>query len=156
MSRRTQLLIALLGAVSALGVGAVGVGVPVAIAASNPVITDCNDHGRLTKTYTEAQLKLALSTMSPEIKQYTNCSDVITLALAAAIKPGGTGRGGGGSGGSFLPTPVIVIIVLLALGGATFGALAIRRRREQGAASKDGPVPPPDAGDGSEPPNPPV
>ena len=134
------MLIALLGVVSAVGVGVVAV--PAAIAATSPVIADCTDHGRLTKSYTAAQLKLALSTMSPEVKQYTNCVDVIDNALPAAIAHGKAGGGGGGSGGSFLPTPVIVIIVLLALAGATFAALAVRRRREQGADSADGSEPP--------------
>lgn len=154
MSRRIHALIALLGVASSLGLGIVAV--PAAIAASNPVITDCESHGRLTQSYSAAQLKFALSTMSPEVKQYTSCVDVINNALPAAIARGKNGGGGGGSGGSFLPTPVIVIIVLLALAGATFGAVAIRRRREQGAASADGTEPPPDAEDGYEPPGPPV
>jgi hypothetical protein len=156
VSRRIHALIVLLGAVSALGLGIRAA--PVAIAASpNPVITDCNDNGRLTKTYTEAQLKLALSTLPPEIKQYTNCLDVINRALLAALSvTTGTGTGGGGSGGSFLPTPVIVVIVLLALAGATFGALAVRRRREQGVDSGDASEPPPDGGDGSQPREPPA
>jgi hypothetical protein len=147
-------LIALLGVVSVLGVGVVAV--TAAAAASNPVITDCVDHGRLTQSYTAAQLKFALNTMSAETKQYTDCVDVINNALPAAIALGKSGGGGGGSGGSFLPTPVIVIIVLLALAGATFGALAVRRRREQGADPADGSEPPPDAEDRSEPPGPPA
>ena len=154
MSRRIHALIALLGVVSVLGVGVVAV--PAAAAASNPVIADCESHGRLTQSYTAAQLKFALSTMSPEVKQYSSCVDVINNALPAAIARGKKGGGGGGSGGSFLPTPVIVIIVALALAGATFGALAVRRRREQGAASAEGYDPPPDAGDRSEPPGPPA
>jgi hypothetical protein len=141
VSRRIHVLIALLGVVSVLGTGVVAVSA--AIAAPSPAIADCVGHGRLTKTYTVARLKLALSTLPPEAKQYTNCSDVLNRALLAAIATKKTGRGGGGgSGGSFLPTPVIVIIVLLALAGATFGALAVRRRREQGAASGDGSEPP--------------
>jgi hypothetical protein len=138
-------VIVVLSVVVALSVGAVAV--PAATAASNPVIADCIGHGRLTQTYTEAQLKLALSTLPAEVKQYTNCSDVITNALPAAIarsQHGGTG--GGGSGGSFLPTPVIVIIVLLALAGITLGALAVRRRRDTAADSGDDSVPPPDPG----------
>jgi hypothetical protein len=139
------MLTAVLGAVSALALGVVAAP---ASAASNPVIADCVAHALLTKTYTAAQLKLALNTMPAEVKQYTNCSDVINRALPAAIARAKTGSasGGGGSGGSFLPTPVIVIIVLLALAGATFGAMAVRRRREQGS----------DHGDGSEPPDPPA
>ena len=145
------MLIALLGVVSVLGVGVVAVP-----AATNPVIADCESHGRLTQSYTAAALKFALSKMSPEVKQYSSCVDAINNALPAAIARGKNGGGGGGSGGSFLPTPVIVIIVALALAGATFGALAVRRRREQGADSAEGYEPPPDAGDRSEPPGPPA
>jgi hypothetical protein len=100
-----------------------------ASAASNPVLTDCVAHGALTKTYTISALRQALSTMSAATKEYTNCSDVINRALAAAVSTGG-GRGTGSSGsGSFLPTPVIVILVILILAAVSFGALAIRRRR---------------------------
>jgi hypothetical protein len=91
-------------------------------------VADCNSHTKLTHQYSTAQLRSALATMPADIKEYTNCPDVIQRALLAQI---GTTKGGGGSGsggGSFLPTPVIVILALLVLGGAGFAAYAWRRR----------------------------
>ena len=100
-----------------------------AVAAPNPVITDCVAHGQLTKSYSIQQLHQALGALTAATRQYTNCSDVILRALAAAVSgKGGSGTGSSGSG-SFLPTPVIVILVLLVLAAVTFGALAVRRRR---------------------------
>jgi hypothetical protein len=101
---------------------------PPALADANAVLKDCNTNGRLTQTYSTADLQRALSIMPASIKQYTNCLDVLHRQLDLQLS--GKGKGGsGGSGGSFLPTPVIVILVLLALAAVTFGALAVRRRR---------------------------
>ncbi len=98
-------------------------------AATNAVIADCDAHGALTKTYTIPALRAALSSMSAATKEYTNCSDVINRALAAAVGgKGGSGTGSSGSG-SFLPTPVIVILVILVLAGVGLGAAGMRRRR---------------------------
>jgi hypothetical protein len=126
MPHRFRVFIAVLGAATALSGGALATSAAFASAA-NPVIADCNAHGRLTRHYTIAQLQDALRTLPPVVKEYTNCSDVINAALLADLHSNGTG-GTGGSGGSFLPTPVIVILVLLALAAVTFGAMAIRRR----------------------------
>jgi hypothetical protein len=101
---------------------------PRASASANAVIKDCNANGRLTQSYSTADLQSALSIMPASIKQYTNCPDVINRQLDLQLKGKGKG-GGGGSGGSFLPTPVIVLLVLLALAAVTFGAVAVRRRR---------------------------
>ena len=129
MTHRLQLLIATLGTVAAL-LGAM-VAAPTAGASLNPVTADCNTHGRLTHTYTLSELQLALSTLPADIKEYTDCHDVINRALLAQTGSHSDAAGtGGGSGGSFLPTPVIVILVVLVLGAATFGAVAVRRRRD--------------------------
>ena len=107
--------------------------VPALGAAGSPAVTDCNAHGRLTKTYTPQELQTALSTMPADIKEYTDCYDVIQRALVAQL--GGhhvNGSGDSSSSGSFLPTPVIVVIVVLALAAATFGVLAVRRRSDAG------------------------
>ncbi len=103
-------------------------------AQAGAILKDCQANGQLTHTYTKAALDEALRVMSPTVRQYSNCYDVIQGALSGAA--GHIGGGGGGSGGSFLPTPVIVILVLLVLGGVTFGALAVRRR--QGERGTDG------------------
>lgn len=101
-----------------------------ALAAQNPVVSDCNSHGRLAQSWSVAQLRTALSTMHADVKEYTDCYDVIQRALIAAV--GGLHAGGGGGlfGGSFLPTWLLVLLVLLGLGAATFGAIAVRKRRK--------------------------
>ena len=83
MRRRTHLSFAVLGAVLALA--AAGVATAPVSAATNAVIADCDAHGALTKTYTIPALRQALSSMSAATKEYTNCSDVINRALAAAV-----------------------------------------------------------------------
>ncbi len=118
---------ALLGALCACS-GAVALP---AIAAQSQVVADCNAHGRLTGQYSSVQLRNSLSTMSADVKEYTNCYDVIQRALLAQL--GGSHVRGGtpasqSSGGSFLPTPVIVVLVLLVLGAAWFALVAVRRR----------------------------
>ena len=94
---------------------------------SRPV-ADCDAHARLTHKYSVAQLRSALATMPADVKEYTNCGDVIQQALLAEL---GSlhGRGGPGQGGgSFLPTPLIVVLGLLVVGGVAFAAFATRRR----------------------------
>jgi hypothetical protein len=101
-----------------------------AAAYSNPVINECANTGKLSHTYTLAQLRQARATLPSSVKEYTNCYDVISSAIVSALKTGTfTGGSGTSSGGSFLPTPVIVILVILILAAITFGAIAIRRRR---------------------------
>jgi hypothetical protein len=101
---------------------------PASAASLSQPVADCNTHNQLTHHYSVAQLRSALATMPADVKEYTNCSDVIQRALLAEL---GTLRGHGGSGGgggSFLPTPVIVILAVLVVGGAAFGAYAYQRR----------------------------
>ncbi len=104
---------------------------PLASAASGtPVISDCEQHLRLTQTYSIGQLQNALATMPADIQQYSNCQDVIKRALLVATERSKAAVVGGGSGGgSALPTPVIIVLVVLALAAITLGAVAIRRRR---------------------------
>jgi hypothetical protein len=93
------------------------------------VVADCNTHTRLTHTYTAAQLRTALNTMPADVKEYTNCYDVIQRALLAQI--GGIkadGGGGGGGGSSFLPTPLLIVLGVLVVGAGAFAVLARRRR----------------------------
>jgi hypothetical protein len=104
---------------------------PVAASAANAVVVDCTSHNKLTHGYSAAQLRNALLTMSVDVKEYTACPDIIQRALNSQqgnlAAPGGSNTSGSG-GGSFLPTPLIVVLVILLLGGASFGALALRRR----------------------------
>jgi hypothetical protein len=137
--RRVFKWIGLAGALAASAIAALAV--PALGAAGSPAVSDCNAHGKLTRTYAPQQLQTALSTMPADIKEYTNCYDVIQRALVAQVggqKVSSTGDASG-SGGSFLPTPVIVAIVALAVAAATFGGLALRRRASGGPGGPEEP-----------------
>jgi hypothetical protein len=71
-------------------------GAPSALASPGQVVSDCNSNGYLTGHYSRADLQSALSGMGADVKEYTNCYDVIRRALAATAA-GGAGHGGGGS-----------------------------------------------------------
>ena len=121
----------------ALAIALVVLASPVAaMASSRQVITDCNSHGLLTRHYPTAELRQALSSLPADVKEYTNCYDVIQRALLEQV--GGPNhaatKGGSGSGGSFLPTPLIVLLILLALVGAGLVWLTFRRRTGEGRA----------------------
>jgi hypothetical protein len=142
--RGRRALVAAACAVVALAVTGLGAGAPAALGAGgNAIINDCQSTGKLSHSYTLAELRHALAVMPASVKQYTSCYDVITqgiLTVRSGKKTGPTG----GSGGSFLPTPVIIILVVLILAAVTFGALAIRRRR----MGPDGGEPAPGEGHG--------
>ena len=97
--------------------------------ASSAVIADCNAHGKLTRTYTVKELRTALQTMSADVKEYTNCYDVIQRALLADIG-GIKADGGGGSdgGSSFLPTPLLIVLGVLVVAAGGLAVVARRRR----------------------------
>jgi ABC-type dipeptide/oligopeptide/nickel transport system permease component len=161
MTRRALTVLALACALS--------LGVPVlAVAASggtaSQAITDCNDHGQLTQQYSSEVLRQALAQMPADVREYTDCFDVIERQLfkqlgTSSASPSGTTTSSSGS--SFLPTWLLVVIVLLALAAITFGALALRRRGtadESGGpegpgapGQPGGPEEPPPAGPGSPP-----
>ncbi|MFZ0088711.1 MAG: hypothetical protein WAL63_04340 [Solirubrobacteraceae bacterium] len=144
--RRWTHLIALLSAAATLAV-VVGGAAPALAAGGNPVINNCESQGRLTTTYSLAQLQHALAIMPASVKQYTNCYDVIQSAIQAAKQhKTGTVTDSSSSGGSFLPTPVIVILVILILAAITFGAIAIRRHRAGAGPAGPGDDAPPPAG----------
>jgi hypothetical protein len=101
------------------------------VAGLSPAVEDCDAHAQLTRHYTVAQLRTALATMPVDVREYTNCGDVIQRALLAEA---GTLRGHGGSGdggGSFLPTWLIVVVALLVAGGASFVVYAWRQRESE-------------------------
>jgi hypothetical protein len=109
-------------------------------------ITDCNDHLRLTQQYSSEVLRAALAQMPADVREYTDCFDVIERQLFKQLGKSGAGTGAAApasSGSSFLPTWLIVVIVVLALAAITFGALALRRRRTPpgpgGPSGPDGP-----------------
>jgi hypothetical protein len=143
----TRRLITVLTLVCAVSIAAPAL--PAAASSDTPAaaISDCNDHGQLTAHYSTGTLRAALAQMPVDVREYTDCYDVIERQLFAELgqsKSGAPGTAAPGSGGSFLPTWLIVVIVLLALGAVTFGALAIRRRSNGpaepgGPPGKDGP-----------------
>lgn len=129
MSRPLKLL-ALMGLLAALALPALtGTATAAPDAASKQIFTQCQSTGQLSGSFTLQQLQHALATMSPELKEYTNCPDVVQAAITSVRSGRKVNGSGNSSGGSFLPTPVIVILVIVILAALTFGALAIRRRR---------------------------
>jgi hypothetical protein len=128
-----------------------------ALAAQSPVITDCNAHGQLTHHYTADQLRTALNTMPPTVKEYTNCYDVINSALLAQIGGGGGGGSAGkSSGGSFLPVWLIVVLGVLIVGGGAYALMAFRRQGPGPGGAEPAPAAgtpdaPPPGGSGDEP-----
>jgi hypothetical protein len=131
MRRATMLLAALLtGAVLAVS----GPAATPAFAAGNPVVSDCFSHGKLTKTYTKAELRHALSVMSSYVKQYSDCESVVQNALASGKVTVNGGGGDDSGGGSSSSTVVIIVIVVVVLVIAAFVGLLIRRRRRLSTA----------------------
>src|SRR5215213_6204701 len=60
------------------------------------ILRECQD-GRLTGSYTPAQIRDARNNIPDDIDQYSDCRDVLTRALlAGAADKGGDGDGGGG------------------------------------------------------------
>jgi hypothetical protein len=88
--RRLVLVLSLL--LIALAPAATAVARP---SASDRVIRDCTDDGRLEGHYTQSQLKSALNSIPSDVDEYTNCRDVIHAAYVA----GGSGGSGSSSGG---------------------------------------------------------
>lgn len=104
---------------------------PALAAGVSAPVADCSAHGKLTHHYSASQLQNALATMPTDVKEYTNCPNVIQQALLAELGRV-SGGGGGGGGGSFLPGWVIAVLVVLILAGAAAGAMALRNRRQEG------------------------
>jgi hypothetical protein len=99
MMRKLTGLIPLLAVITVVALGSA----PAAGADATHVIADCNTNGYLTGHYSRAELQAALNGMGADVREYTNCYDVISRALAgvaAAGKTGGGGRGGGGGASS--------------------------------------------------------
>jgi hypothetical protein len=138
-------------AIAALALVLAAVGEAQAASSAPNPIADCNATGTLTHQYSAAELQRALRTMPADVKEYTNCYDVIQRALLTKVggRHAGGSTGSGDSGSSFLPTWVIVVLVLLALAALAFGAMALRGRGGGGGpGDRGGPTP---AGGGAPP-----
>jgi len=70
-----------------------------ALASGADVIRDCNDNGRLTKTYSQKEYRQALAQMPADIKQYTDCEGIIRRAQLGL--PGSTGGPAANAGTPF-------------------------------------------------------
>ena len=144
MSRKALALLFALAAIAA--------GLPGSASAAGklpPAVADCNAHARLTSHYTAVQLRSALNAMPADIKEYTNCYDVIQRALLAQIGSiGGNGGDSGGGGSSFLPTPLLIVLIVLLVAAIGFAIVALRQRSRSSSADSTEP----DAG--SQPPTP--
>ena len=111
MRRRLITALALVSAI-ALGAPSLVAAAPGGTAAQ--AITDCNDHAGLTAHYSVATLRTALATMPVDVREYTDCYDVIQKQLFAQLGTsgsGGSGTTGGSSGGSVIPTPLLILII---------------------------------------------
>jgi len=133
--RRLTTVLALVCVVLAAPSAAVAVGAT----SSTPsqAISDCYAHSRLTAHYSTDTLRKALVQMPADIREYSDCYDVIEKQLfvqEGSNSSGGSGTpvSGSGSSGSVIPTALLIVVVLLALAAVTFGALAIRRQRGEG------------------------
>jgi hypothetical protein len=107
---------------------------------ASQAISDCNAHDRLTAYYSPDVLRQALAQMPSDVKEYTDCYDVIEQQLfkEQGQQATGSATASSSSSSSFLPTWLIVVIVILALAAITFGALAYRRR-SGGPGAGEGP-----------------
>jgi hypothetical protein len=75
-------------------------GAPAAQANYRDVIKDCAQDGTLDKKYSDADLMKAKKNLPADVKEYSDCSEVIAAAIGGAGKhSGGGGNGGGASGG---------------------------------------------------------
>jgi hypothetical protein len=61
-------------------------------------IRDCNDDGVLQGTYSRGELRQARNNLPSSLREYSDCSDVLARALAAAGRKGSGGKGGGDTG----------------------------------------------------------
>jgi hypothetical protein len=71
---------------------------PAVAADGSTVIADCNNNGYLTGHYSRGELQSALNGMGADVREYTNCYDVIRRALLATAASASKGGGGGGGG----------------------------------------------------------
>ncbi|WP_205696661.1 hypothetical protein [Conexibacter sp. SYSU D00693] len=71
-----------------------------AFASAEDVILDCGDDGKLSKTYSQAELRDALKELPTDIDEYTDCRDIIRDARLGGAGGGGGNDASGGGGGA--------------------------------------------------------
>ncbi len=68
---------------------------PAALASGADVLIDCNDNGRLTKEYSQKEYRDALANIPADLKQYTDCENIIRRAQRGESgSTGGTANAG--------------------------------------------------------------
>jgi hypothetical protein len=78
-----------------------------ALGDASAVLSDCNTNGTLTRQHSRVDLRAALNSMPADVKEYTDCFDVINRALLAGASAASNGRGSSGGGpGQNAPTSV--------------------------------------------------
>jgi hypothetical protein len=117
---------------------------PAAVAAGtcgDAVLLDWSDNGRIDKLYALHCYDEAIDAMPTDLRDYTNASEVISRALAAAARSDDNGRPPSSagmspqidtSGRSSVPIPLVALaglsLVVLAAGG--LGYVSRRRRHD--------------------------
>ena len=131
-----------------------------ATASGEDVVRDCTINGRLTHTYSLAELRDAPRRLDASDREYSNCTGVIAAAIRAASvrpitkkaltgpdrglgSPGGAGptRGGGGPHSSSSPGPVPDAGAIPPVsGGPSRRHPSVLRSADGGATSPAGPA----------------
>jgi hypothetical protein len=62
-----------------------------ALASGTQVIKDCADDGVMSKKYSQADYSAALKQMPADLREYSDCADVIRRAMLGQSIPGSTG-----------------------------------------------------------------
>ena len=77
-------------------------GAPATASASpEQIYDDCQDNGRLDKSYADADYRAALRDMPEDLDEYTNCRDLVQAGLDGVDTNGSqNGTAGGGGGGT--------------------------------------------------------
>jgi hypothetical protein len=87
------------------------------------VIRECYNTGQLTPgRYSRHDLKQARTHLPSDIKEYSDCEDLINAALAAGSRKGGGAGGGGGGASGAPPASAAPNPALTTRSGATAGS----------------------------------
>lgn len=89
MNRTRQLLVAVFAFALLL------VAAPVAHAGYRQAISDCADDGILQGTYKKAELEKARKKLPSDLREYSDCEEVLSREIASLAKKGKGARGGG-------------------------------------------------------------
>jgi len=93
-----------------------------AFASGSDVIIDCNDHGHLTKTYSQKEYRQALAEMPADVRQYTDCEAIIRRAQLGEPPTTDPAANAGNPTGSASPEEVAAVDQAIAQAKKTGGA----------------------------------